>query len=342
MRRLLLLSGLVIVGLSTYNFSLLHYAYKQGIGQLSIVWHSRPVNEVLGEADISDSLKQQLQLVQAIREFAFDSLGLKHSDNYTTFYDQKGKPILWAVTASDRFRLRAYQWYFPFLGAVPYKGFFEHAAAVKEDSLLRQKGYDTGIGNIRGWSTLGWFKDPILSGMLENSEGALANLIIHELWHGTLFVKDSVDFNENLASFAGEQGAVLFLQSRYGQKSEQLQAYQAELIKDRAFVDYMLLGAKQLDSLYCTFNEKQTEEFKEQQKQLLIHSLVDRLDSLAALGMIGQRRKSPRLKYPNNTLFMDFLRYDSRRGDFLKELQGVYGSDIKAYLTALRKRYSGL
>ena len=109
--------------------------------------------------------------------------------------------------------MRAYEWSFPFLGRVPYKGFFDRGAAIEEDSLLRLKGYDTGIGNIRGWSTLGWFKDPILSGMLENSEGALANLIIHELWHGTLYVKDSADFNENLASFAGEQGALLFLQS---------------------------------------------------------------------------------------------------------------------------------
>ncbi len=43
--------------------------------------------------------------------------------------------------------------------------------------------------------------------MLNRSEGDLANLIIHEMSHATIFVKDSVDFNENLATFIGDRGA---------------------------------------------------------------------------------------------------------------------------------------
>ena len=342
MRRLLFVIVFALISLGAYHYKLLHYAYKQAVGQLSIVWQARPVQAVLDDAAVSDSVKQQLRLVQAIRAFAFDSLGLKPSSNYTTFYDQQGKPILWAVTASERFRLKAYVWTFPLLGSFPYKGFFDREAAEEEDSLVQAKGYDTGIGSIRGWSTLGWFKDPILSGMLENSEGALANLIIHELWHGTLYVKDSADFNENLASFAGEQGAVLFLRSRYGQGSTREQEYKAELLRDKAFVDYMLSGANQLDSLYGTFTEQQSETVKENQKQRLIHSLVDRLDSLAEAGVLVRKRKKSRTHYPNNTLFMDFLRYDARKDDFLNELQGSYKGDIKAYLKALRNRYSSL
>jgi predicted aminopeptidase len=56
---------------------------------------------------------------------------------------------------------------------------------------------------------LGWFTDPILSKMLMRSEGDLANLIIHEMSHATIFVKDSIEFNENLATFIGDRGAEL-------------------------------------------------------------------------------------------------------------------------------------
>ena len=86
--------------------------------------------------------------------------------------------------------------------------------ADKEMELLKEAGYDVGMRTVGGWSTLGWFKDPILSNMLNRSYGDLANLIIHELVHATIFVKDSVEFNENLASFIGDQGAKLFLKRK--------------------------------------------------------------------------------------------------------------------------------
>ena len=70
---------------------------------------------------------------------------------------------------------------------------------------LKEEGLDTNIRTAGGWSTLGWFEDPILSNMLNDSEAGFAELLIHELTHGTLFVKDSVRFNENLATFYWDQ-----------------------------------------------------------------------------------------------------------------------------------------
>jgi predicted aminopeptidase len=52
--------------------------------------------------------------------------------------------------------------------------------------------------------------------MLERGEGDLANLIIHEMVHATIFVKDSIDFNENLATFIGDRGAEQFLIATHG------------------------------------------------------------------------------------------------------------------------------
>ena len=37
---------------------------------------------------------------------------------------------------------------------------------------------------------------------------APGQVFIHELTHGTLYVKDGVSYNENLASFVGDEGAI--------------------------------------------------------------------------------------------------------------------------------------
>jgi predicted aminopeptidase len=124
------------------------------------------------------------------------------------------------------FQLKAYEWDFPLIGSFSYKGFFNYDQALEEEDKIRKNGYDTSIDEIAGWSTLGWFKDPVLSDMLDRSSGSLANLIIHELTHGTLYVKDNVDFNENLASFVGDKGALIFLRHKYGENSKEYHEYE--------------------------------------------------------------------------------------------------------------------
>jgi len=44
-----------------------------------------------------------------------------------------------------------YFWKYPFLGAMPYKGFFERRDAEKEAVSLKKKGYDVLIGEVNGY-----------------------------------------------------------------------------------------------------------------------------------------------------------------------------------------------
>ena len=83
---------------------------------------------------------------------------------------------MWVVTASNAFDIKPYEWEFPILGKLSYKGFFIRKEAEKEAEKLKKMGLDTDIGSAGGWSTLGLFRDPILSEMLRKKEGALANL----------------------------------------------------------------------------------------------------------------------------------------------------------------------
>jgi len=203
-----------------YYHELIGYGIAQGKGQFYILWNAQPIEEILNSPGIEDSIKQKLLIVNEIRIFAFDSLGLTPTKNYTTFFDQQGKEILWVVTACAPYKFEPKEWSFPIIGSFTYKGFFDVEKARKLSEKLSNEGYDVEISSVGGWSTLGWFKDPVLSNMLEGSVGSMSNTLIHELTHGTVFVPDSMTFNENLASFIGRKGAFKFLELTYGSRSQ--------------------------------------------------------------------------------------------------------------------------
>ncbi|MCS6796453.1 MAG: aminopeptidase, partial [Raineya sp.] len=107
-KRIFLIVLLLTLGLAVFYWDLLLYGFRQGYGQLQIIWNTRPISEVLRDSTISDSIKRKLLYIQEVKDFAEQELGLKKTENYTTFYDQKGKPLLWVVTACKPFELVPY------------------------------------------------------------------------------------------------------------------------------------------------------------------------------------------------------------------------------------------
>jgi predicted aminopeptidase len=337
-RILLALLALTVI-LVIFYWELVVYGIRQGKGQLNIVWNARPVEDVLKDPGFPDSLKLKLRLIAEVRKFAIDSLGLKDTRNYKTLYDQKGQEIMWVVTASEPFELKAKEWTFPVLGAVPYKGFFEKELAFDLKEELQKQGWDVSIRNPGGWSTLGWFTDPILSKMLERGEGDLANLIIHEMSHATIFVKDSIDFNENLATFIGDRGAEKFLISKYGKDSK---AYNAYIDDDKdylKFADHMLRGSEILDSLYKSMNETMPLETKKRMKESMIETIVASLDTLTLSTIDSKPSSRYKSILPNNAYFMNFRRYQAKQDAFWDEYRDRFHEDLKAYTAYLSEKY---
>jgi predicted aminopeptidase len=320
----------VLLLLIALNWELIGYGVQQGVGQFKIVWEARPVNEVMIDPQFPDSLKRKLKFIEEVRQYAIDSLGLKDTENYKTIYDQQGKELMWVVTACEPFSFTQKLWKFPVLGSVPYKGFFNEQRALKEREKLLAEGWDVSIRNPGGWSTLGWFTDPILSGMLERSEGDLASLIIHEMVHATIFVKDSIEFNENLASFIGDCGAEEFLRDRGGADSTLLIRYRQEGNDFAMYASHMLRGFTYLDSLYRSFTHKAEEE-KKALKKSAIERIIKRADTLP---LVLMQRPATRFanRLPNNAYFMNFRRYQSRQEFFRKEWRESFGSDLRRYI----------
>lgn len=337
-RRVLLALFVIITVLVIVYWDLVSYGFRQGKGQFIIIWNAKPVEEVLKDQSFPDSLKTKLYLIEKVRKYAIDSLGLKDTENYKTLYDQKGEEIMWVVTACEPFSFRPKEWEFPILGAVPYKGFFSKEKAFTLRNELDKEGWDTSIRNPGGWSTLGWFTDPILSNMLERTEGDLANLIIHEMVHSTIFVKDSVDFNENLATFIGDRGAERFLISAYGIESTEYKTYVNEDQDFTKYSEHMLRGSELLDSLYRSMADEMPIDQKKRLKEESIRRIVHSLDTLTlTINLKPSDRFKERL--PNNTYFMNMKRYQSKQDIFWDELKNDFNGNLRGYISYLSEKH---
>lgn len=332
----------IVLALCIWQWDLISYGLGQGYGQISILWKAEPVEKYLTSPTYPDSLKAKIRLVEEIRQFAFDSLGLKRNDNYTTLYDQGDSAAQWMLTASEPYALQAYEWHFPLIGSFSYKGYFDINKAEKERKHLAEEGYDTDIGEIGGWSTLGWFQDPILSDMLKRKEGSLANLIIHELTHGTLYVKNNVDYNENLASFIGDKGAMLFMETKYGKNSPQAIYYTNSKVDVEKFSGFVLKSANILDSTYKSFPASLSIPEKQKIKEAMYQRIFTSFDTVQFKNKKRYDHYFERIETPNNTFFMDFIRYRKQQNIFEEEFETRFHGDFKKYWSYLKNKYSSL
>ncbi len=333
--------AILLVILAVLNYDLLVYGIEQAKGQLKIIREAQPVEEVLRDPSFPDSLKANLRLIDDIKRFAFDSLGINPSENYSTVYDQQGRELMFVVTACEPFELKPKKWKFPIIGTFSYKGFFNEERANALALELAAEGYDTNVRTAGGWSTLGWLTDPILSNMLAQDEAGFAELIIHELTHGTLFVKDSVKFNENLATFVGVKGTERYLRAQYGENSEILRQYRQKWEDRKILANHILHGAMYLDSLYKAMKDIKDIGTKKKMKAAAIKKIIMTIDTLNLADT--KKYVDFYLDYkPNNTFFMSYLRY---RGDYdllEKELQEKYGNDIRRLMEDYKTKYPSL
>jgi hypothetical protein len=219
-------------------------AWEEG----KILTRRRSITDLVADSTTPAATRAKLQLVLAARKFAVDSLGLPAKDAFTKFTQLDGDTLVLVLSGTRKDALVPATWWFPIVGRVPYKGFFDFDGAKKAEKALAGRGFDTYLRPSPAFSTLGWFNDPLLSTTLGEDSLFVVQTVIHELTHNRIYLKGQAVFNESFAEFVGNRGAVEFYRS-IGDSAGAARA-EARWSDDRLLGRAWQRGYEQIDSAF--------------------------------------------------------------------------------------------
>jgi predicted aminopeptidase len=217
--------------------------------EAKILSRRRPISEMMADPGTPKDAREKLRVVLAARQYAKDSLRLRTKDSFTTYSRLDHDTLVLVVSAAYRDTLKPYTWWFPIVGRVPYKGYFDFGAAKRDAKNLAADGFDVYVRPSDAFSTLGFFNDPLLNTTLKGDSLGLANTVIHELTHNTFYASGQAPFNESFAMFVGARGAAAFFRSR-GQEAAAAKV-DAEWEDDKLLAAFWARVIKSLDSAYA-------------------------------------------------------------------------------------------
>ena len=190
------------------------YLARAGWEEGKILARRQPIVELAADSATPPAVRSKLRLVLAARGFAADSIGLLAKESFTQYSKLDRDTLVLVLSGAYRDQLKAYSWWFPIVGRVPYKGYFDFGAAKSAARALDTDGFDVYLRPSPAFSTLGWFNDPLLTTSLRADSIDLAETVIHELTHNTFYAPGQAVFNETFANFVGARGASWFFRMR--------------------------------------------------------------------------------------------------------------------------------
>jgi predicted aminopeptidase len=203
------LAAVVLVAATPTGRYLVRAAWEEG----KILARRRPIPAVIADSSTSPDVREKLRVVLDARAFAA-KIGLVPKGSFTTYTKLDHDTLVLVLSAAYRDQLREYTWWFPIVGHVPYKGYFDFGAAERAAADFRRQGFDAFVRPSPAFSTLGFFNDPVVSTTLHADSIELANSVIHELTHNTYYAAGQATFNESFANFVGSRGAIEFFRAR--------------------------------------------------------------------------------------------------------------------------------
>lgn len=306
------------------------YIARAAWEEARLLWRRKPIDTELSRADLSAEVRAKLKTVLRVREFARDRLGLNVGGAYSTVAQVDQGAIVWVVMAAPRDSLKPHTWWFPIVGNVPYRGYFDKADAVAEAEHMKRRGFDTMVRPAVAFSSLGFFNDPLLSNLLKLRRVELAGVIIHELFHRTYFLASDVMFDESAATYVGGAGAVKFFEAAEGENSADAEAARGVLASDMEFAAFLDRESKRLLKLY--------------QSGLPEAEILERRAPIFASINADYARLKPRLSglerfdldkvELNNAVLINYLIYFHDFDNFAK-LDHIYGGNLELTIKAI-------
>jgi predicted aminopeptidase len=312
---------LALIGLSALTgCSTVKYLVQAGKGQLAFANRARPISEVLEDERTDPRLKRLLSHIAPVKMYSEEN-GFKPTKNYTEYVKLDRPAAVYVVSACEALKFESKEWSFPIVGSFPYLGWFDLGDAKEYGKSLLEQGYDVDVRGARAYSTLGWFRDPVLSSMIPEGADALGELVdvvLHESVHATHYVNGQAYFNESLASFVAERMTPGYLDRLGPEAALEKKAY-LEAQQDWARREKLLHEAYR--TLSALYESDQPDAFKRADKIRVLENLKKQVG--------GQREI-------NNATLIQFKTYGGGQAEF-EVLLRACGSDWRRFMRTLSR-----
>ncbi len=258
----------VLVAAALSGCSGLGYYAHLARGGLDLLVKRRPIARMLRDPATPADLRARLELVLRIREFAVGELGLPDNRSYLAYAALGRERAAWNVVAAGELSIEPVVWCFPIAGCVTYRGYFSRRRADRFAARLAGRGFDVDVGGVTAFSTLGRLRDPVLDTFVFLPEEDLVGLLVHELAHQRVYVRDDTAFNESFATAVEREGVRRWLAA--AGDGERVAAYGQRLRREDAFADLVLAARRRLAAAYA---EPRPDEWKRRRKVEVLAAL---------------------------------------------------------------------
>lgn len=308
--------------------------YSQAIrGHLALTMAGKPVDSFIASEGTTSELRDKLILSRQARHFANNPLALDPGDAFTDYVVLDHPWVVVNLVAVPEFSLQPHQWCYPVLGCQAYRGYFHLEDAKREEQRFHTQDYDTFIGGVTAYSTLGWFDDPLHSGFTNLDDDRMVALMFHELAHQVVYMAVDTAFNESFATAVELEGLKLWL-AHQGDLSAFQQALTRLELRNSTH-DLIEAASTELEQLYQQQSVLSESSLRER-KQRIFDELNAAYEGL--LENRGRHEKGPFGAAPvafNNARIALFAQYNQHVPAF-RELLKQSSYDFPAFYEAVK------
>ncbi len=310
------------------------YLVEQGIGFFSDRIRARPVTRA---AIRWPEYAEFLSETALIREFGRSVLGLTDARSYTTFVYSRRDHVAWVVSAARPTSFERKVWRFPIVGNVPYKGFYRERSALREAARLETEGWETLVRKVGAFSSLGYTADPLYSYMSTYAPDRIAALLLHEMTHATIWVRDDPPLSEAIATYVGDRGAIAYLGHRYGLASQAVAEATRRQTERERFAGFLRDMAARLELLYGL---DKPDAWKLARRETIIADEKLRFESSYGLWFSDETYRGFSQRIVSNAYLDLYRTYNSDIG-LIAAYHETIGGGIADLLASLAKLYAG-
>jgi predicted aminopeptidase len=281
---------------------------------------AKPIPEVVQDERTPARVRRMLGEIPEVKKFG-EAHGIKPTQNYTEYVKIDRSAASYVVSACKPLKFESKEWHFPIVGDFPYLGWFDLDGAKGMAADLKAEGWDVDLRGARAFSTLGWFRDAIVSTMISEGDdalGYLVNVVLHESVHATIYIKGQAYFNESIASFVADHLTVDYLTKTRGKDSPELASYQKSEVYGQEYEKKMREAYEALAALYAS---KKTDTEKLAEKAAILKKLMEDVQAKRDI---------------NNATLIQFKTYATGTKEFEDVLASCGGDWSKFLKTLLR------